>query len=75
MMRSIFALMVLCFLGWPSSSEAGTLKSVRDRGYVVCGVSNKVRGFASSTKQGQWSGFDVDFCRAIAAAIFGDDTK
>jgi general L-amino acid transport system substrate-binding protein len=72
---SIFALMVLCSLGWPTFSEAGTLKSVRDRGFVVCGVSNNVRGFAYSTQQGQWAGFDVDFCRAIAAAIFGDDTK
>jgi general L-amino acid transport system substrate-binding protein len=74
MKRSI-ALIILCALGWPSSSEAGTLKAVKDRGYVVCGVSNGVRGFAFSTKQEQWSGFDVDFCRAIAAAIFGDDTK
>jgi general L-amino acid transport system substrate-binding protein len=68
-------LMTFLALGVPSLSEAGTLKSVRDRGYIVCGVSNNVRGFASSPSPGQWKGFDVDFCRAIAAAIFGDDSK
>lgn len=62
-----FALVGVC--------EAGTLKTVRDRNNVVCGVSNNVRGFASVDDSGKWKGFDVDLCRAISAAVFGDANK
>ena len=52
-----------------------TLKTVQDRGSLICGVNPGLEGFASKDANGQWSGFDVDFCRALAAAIFNDPTK
>jgi general L-amino acid transport system substrate-binding protein len=52
-----------------------TLTEVRTRGSLVCGINEGLPGFSSVDDKGTWSGFDVDFCRAIAAAIFGDPTK
>jgi general L-amino acid transport system substrate-binding protein len=52
-----------------------TLKTVKDRGTVICGVSQGLIGFSSPGEKGNWSGFDVEFCRAVAAAIFNDPTK
>lgn len=49
-----------------------TLQKVKDRGTLVCGVNDQVPGFGSLTSAGDYAGFDIDFCRAIAAAIFGD---
>jgi general L-amino acid transport system substrate-binding protein len=57
------------------AAEAQTLKSVQDRGKLVCGVSQGIAGFSIKDDKGEWSGFDVDFCRALAAAIFGDPSK
>ena len=51
-----------------------TLKTVKERGTLICGVSPGVLGFSAPSQQG-WSGFDVDFCRAVAAAIFDDPGK
>lgn len=53
---------------------AGTLDTVRARGHLVCGASETLPGFAQF-EDNAWSGFDVDFCRAVAAAVFGDATK
>jgi general L-amino acid transport system substrate-binding protein len=58
-----------------TTSQAQTLKAVRDRGQLICGVSQGLLGFSAPGEQNQWSGFDVDFCRALAAAIFNDATK
>lgn len=68
-------LSIFLALNLPSISEAGMLKGIRDRGAVVCGVSNNIRGFAFADKPGEWKGFDIDFCRAISAAVFGDASK
>lgn len=57
-----------------TASSAQTLKSVQERGHLLCGVSEGLPGF-SAAENGQWSGFDVDFCRALAAAIFDDTSK
>jgi general L-amino acid transport system substrate-binding protein len=54
---------------------AQTLKAIRDRGAVACGVSPGVIGFSIQSDKGEWIGIDVDFCRALAAAIFNDATK
>ncbi len=56
-------------------ADAQTLKAVKDRGALVCGVSQGLPGFSDQDAKGVWSGFDVDFCRAIAAAIFDDPAK
>lgn len=58
-----------------AQTEAGpTLTQVLKRGYLSCGVSD-VAGFAHPDEKGEWRGFDVDFCRAVAAAIFDDPKK
>jgi general L-amino acid transport system substrate-binding protein len=55
--------------------DTRTLKRVMRRGEVLCGVNTGLPGFSNPDDKGNWSGFDVDFCRAIAAAIFDDPTK
>ena len=57
------------------SSLAQTLKAVKDRGAVICGVSQGIPGFSNPDDKGNWTGLDVDFCRAIAAAVFNDPNK
>lgn len=52
-----------------------TLDAVKQRGAVKCGVTNGVAGFSAPDTQGNWSGLDVDSCRAIAAAVLGDAKK
>ena len=52
-----------------------TLDAVKQRGTVKCGVTNGVAGFSAPDTQGNWSGLDVDTCRAIAAAVLGDGQK
>jgi general L-amino acid transport system substrate-binding protein len=54
---------------------AQTLKAVKERGTLICGVSPGVLGFSAPSQQGGWAGLDVDFCRAVAAAIFDDPGK
>ncbi len=54
---------------------AGTLDEVKKRGILVCGVSTGLPGFSATDEKGNWKGLDVDGCRAIAAAVFGDDNK
>ena len=55
--------------------SAQTLKTIKDRGMLSCGVSQGLPGFSSPDDKGNWTGLDVDICRAIAAAIFNDPTK
>ncbi|HZZ23163.1 MAG TPA: amino acid ABC transporter substrate-binding protein [Roseiarcus sp.] len=62
-------------LAFGAGAEGQTLKTVQDRGSLICGVNPSLEGFASKDPNGQWSGFDVDFCRAVAAAIFNDPSK
>jgi general L-amino acid transport system substrate-binding protein len=57
------------------AASAGTLDDVRARGHLQCGVSTGLPGFSFTDAAGQWQGFDVAVCRAVAAAIFGDATK
>lgn len=53
----------------------GTLKKVMDRGELVCGVNTGIAGFSAPDDKGNWSGLDVDLCRAVAAAIFKNAGK
>lgn len=55
-------------------ASAGTLDDVKARGKLNCGISTGLVGFASQDAQGEWQGFDVAVCRAVAAAVFGDPT-
>jgi general L-amino acid transport system substrate-binding protein len=52
-----------------------TLQTVRERGFLICGASNPIPGFAQQDAEGRWVGFDVDFCRALAAAVLGDPNQ
>ncbi|HYX65798.1 MAG TPA: amino acid ABC transporter substrate-binding protein [Burkholderiales bacterium] len=52
-----------------------TLDAVRSRGFVQCGVNTGLAGFAQPDSKGVWHGIDVDVCRAVAAAVFGDAGK
>ena len=52
-----------------------TLETVKNRGKLVCGVNTGLAGFATVGPDGKWRGFDVDYCRALAAAIFNDADK
>lgn len=55
--------------------HAGTLKTVQERGKLVCGVSEGLLGFSAQPAGDSWEGFDVDFCRSVAAAVLGDADK
>ncbi len=56
---------------YAASAAEGYLDVVRARGHVNCGVRDGATGFSSADSQGQWSGLDVDFCAALATAVFG----
>jgi general L-amino acid transport system substrate-binding protein len=62
-------------LGITSGVQAGTLEDVQSRGTLNCIVSTGVAGFAFPDDTGKWHGFDIDFCRATAAAVLGDASK
>src|SRR5215472_138841 len=64
--------LLAAFLGTASGS---TLDAVKQRGTLVCGVSTGFAGFSAPDSQGNFKGLDVDYCRALAAAVFGDATK
>jgi general L-amino acid transport system substrate-binding protein len=53
-------------------AAAGTVDDIKAKGFVQCGVSTGVAGFAFTDAAGEWDGFDVSMCRGVAAAIFGD---
>ncbi|MCF6344283.1 MAG: amino acid ABC transporter substrate-binding protein, partial [Devosiaceae bacterium] len=56
-------------------ANASTLEKIRERGYLICGTNQSISGFSQQNENGLWSGFDVDICRAISAAIFLDPSK
>ena len=73
----VFAAVALLVLvvGGSHPASAQTLKAVKERGTLNCGVGQGLLGFSSMDEKNNWSGFDVDICRAVAAAIFGDPQK
>lgn len=56
----------------PAAQTGSLLDRVKERGTLICGVNNQVPGFGNVDSSGAYSGFDVDFCRAVAAAVLGD---
>ena len=58
-----------------ASLAGDTLAAVKKRGSLSCGVSTGLAGFSQKDEKGEWSGLDVDVCRAVAAAVLGDATK
>jgi general L-amino acid transport system substrate-binding protein len=61
--------------GAQTASAASTLDRVRERGFLQCGVNTGLPGFSNADEKGNWTGIDVDICRAIAAAVFGEASK
>jgi general L-amino acid transport system substrate-binding protein len=73
-MRRIFAAFAL-FVSMVGFVSASTLADVKARGKLLCGVNTGLQGFAAKGADGSWAGFDVDYCKALAAAVLGDATK
>ena len=73
-MTKLFA--IVCFmLSFVGAAHATTLADVKARGVLKCGVNPGLLGFALKAADGAWAGFDVDYCRALAAAVLGDGSK
>jgi general L-amino acid transport system substrate-binding protein len=74
MKRKLLSLVVAtaASIGLASAASAGTLDDVKAKGFVQCGVSTGLIGFAQADDQNKWSGLDVDYCRGVASAIFND---
>ncbi|WP_196161046.1 amino acid ABC transporter substrate-binding protein [Reinekea sp. G2M2-21] len=68
-----FVVILVCTL--LSYAQASTLSDVRKKGFIACGVSTGIPGFSNPDRQGNWSGLDVDVCRAVAAAVLGNSEK
>ena len=71
----IAAAFTLGTAGFAAAQQAPTFDAVKARGVLNCGVSTGVAGFSNPDSQGVWRGLDVDGCRAVAAAMFGDASK
>jgi general L-amino acid transport system substrate-binding protein len=56
-------------------AQAGTLDDVKAKGFIQCGVNTGLPGFGNPDASGTYTGFDVDYCKAVAAAVFGDPSK
>ena len=69
------AILLLAILATPAFAQQSTLDSVRSKGFVQCGVNTGLAGFSQPDSKGVWKGIDVDLCRAVAAAVFGDSNK
>ena len=74
-MKRIALLIALAALVCAQGAVAQTLKTVKDRGMLNCGANGTLAGFGLPDAQGKWTGLDVDFCRAVAAAVLGDGSK
>ena len=73
-LASTLALGALIGLG-TATAEAQTINAIKTKGVLTCGVSQGLAGFSLPNDKGEWTGMDVDFCRAIAAMIFNDPNK
>ncbi|MBP1806787.1 amino acid ABC transporter substrate-binding protein [Rubellimicrobium aerolatum] len=74
-MKTSVMLGTLALAGLAGAAQAATLDDVKARGTLNCGVNPGLTGFAAPDASGTWQGFDVDLCRAIAAAALGDPAK
>ncbi|MEL0206609.1 MAG: amino acid ABC transporter substrate-binding protein, partial [Alphaproteobacteria bacterium] len=72
MKKLTVAMAAIAGVALASSVNAATLDDVKAKGFVQCGVSQGLPGFSNADDSGNWTGIDVDLCRAVAAAVFGD---
>lgn len=71
-MRMMSAVGVAMFAAAAVADAGQTFDAVKEKGFVQCGVSTGLAGFSMPDSQGKWTGLDIDMCRAVAAAMFGD---
>ncbi|OZI31357.1 amino acid ABC transporter substrate-binding protein [Bordetella genomosp. 10] len=72
---SVLAAAAALALASASAAAGPVFDAVKSKGYVQCGLSDGVSGFSATNSKGEWEGMDVDICRAVAAAMFGDASK
>ena len=75
---SLFAVLAVLFVfanEAMAAKKSKTLKNTQKKGFVRCGVSQGLPGFSNADASGNWTGVDVDVCRAVAAAVLGDASK
>jgi general L-amino acid transport system substrate-binding protein len=75
MKKTVFISSLVATTVLTGAAFAGTLDDVKARGELVCGSNTGLTGFGAPDASGNWAGFDVDLCRAVAAAVLGDSTK
>lgn len=71
----VWAAVGLLIAGSPAMAADPALAAVKKRGQLLCGVNGQLPGFSALNEQKEWAGFEVDFCRAVAAATLGDAGK
>ena len=74
-LSALLATSAAAITGMATLAGAATLDDVKARGELICGVNLGVVGFSAPDANGNWSGIDVSYCRALAAAVVGDGTK
>ena len=72
MKKLIFLISAGALVAAASVAGAATLDDVRAKGHVQCGINTGLAGFAFKDDAGEWQGFDIEYCKAVAAAVFGD---
>ncbi len=74
-LAAIFAVLISFTTEAMAAKKSKTLKNVQKKDFLTCGVSQGVPGFSNPDEAGNWTGIDVDVCRAVAAAVLGDSSK
>jgi general L-amino acid transport system substrate-binding protein len=74
-MKRLLKISAVAALATATLAMAGTLDDVKKAGILKCGVNTGLPGFSEADSKGAWRGLDVDYCRALAAAVLGDNTK
>jgi general L-amino acid transport system substrate-binding protein len=81
MRTRVGAALAACAIAWGVAASAQeqakspTIAAIKQRGELACGVDTGIPGFAFQDNSGKWQGFDIAYCRAIAAAVLGDAEK
>ncbi len=75
LVRAALCAAALAAMSVTASAQTGTLAAVKQKGQLSCGVHTGLPGFGAADDKGVWRGLDVDYCRAVAAAVLGDGNK
>jgi general L-amino acid transport system substrate-binding protein len=75
LVRAALCAAALVAMSATATAQTGTLAAVKQKGQLSCGVHTGLPGFGAADEKGVWRGLDVDYCRAVAAAVLGDANK